>query len=587
MSEIAAELKAERMRPGADLVAEGRAMAGDWRLGTSRFMRERATASEAAYKREAGAAGRIMQHAHIGFRNVERTLWAMDHVHETCAKGGVTVDRFGITLDWSMGYPLAMREKAPRGTGIVLTGAEDFSRIIEATPAAAHFGDFMLGLPGALENTRAAIAAGATAIGNLGQYFTFRLPYWDDDVATTEATVTALGLIAAQETDILVHSNLDDGFAGLFLDMCCALGMVVIEKYIVDDLIGARVSHCYGHHFSDPLSRMAFHAALLKVNDTPGTMIFGNTVSYQSTPAGNYASLSSYLMADIMALRRWPAGHAVNPVPVTENSRIPDVDEIIDAQTFATRLAGHAHFYEALTDWGPVEALADRLVDGGRRFADAALAGLAALGVDIRDPAALMLAIRRMGPKRMEQRFGPGLLSGEETRRPLVLAEWAQELNHMARDWVAEKGAGALGDLGGLVACIGTTDVHEHGKYLVEQAFEGLGVAIVDGGVAVDPDVLVDRAVAGYADVIAISTYNGVALRYARDVLRVLAERGLALPVMVGGRLNEIPEESNSGLPVDVTADLKALGVTPCTSLDDMLPLLAAIRRRDTPRPAA
>ncbi|MHB2268228.1 hypothetical protein [Aliihoeflea sp. PC F10.4] len=59
--------------------------------------------------------------------------------------------------------------------------------------AAPYFGDFMLGLPGAVENTRAALAAGVTTIGNLGQYFTFRLPDWDDDVATTEATVTALG----------------------------------------------------------------------------------------------------------------------------------------------------------------------------------------------------------------------------------------------------------------------------------------------------------------------------------------------------------------------------------------------------------
>ena len=103
----------------------------------------------------------------------------------------------------------------------MLDGPEDFARITGAAPAAAHFGDFMMGLPGAVENTKAALAAGATAIGNLGQYFTFRLPYWDDDVATTEATLVALGLVAAQDAEILVHSNLDDGFAGLFADASC------------------------------------------------------------------------------------------------------------------------------------------------------------------------------------------------------------------------------------------------------------------------------------------------------------------------------------------------------------------------------
>ncbi|MBB3966781.1 cobalamin-dependent protein [Rhizobium metallidurans] len=568
---IAPKLTDPQLRAGRELLNAGRDMARIWRLGTCMFLAETGVGSEAAWKTRCAAEGRVMQHAHIGFRDVNRTIEAIRTVHETCARSGVTVDRFGITLDWSMGYPEAMRAKASRGTGIVLSGPEDFARITNAAPAAAHFGDFMLGLPGAVENTRAAIAAGATAIGNLGQYFTFRLPYWDDDVATTEATVTALGLIAAQDETILVHSNLDDGFAGLFIDMACALGMVVIEKYIVEDLIGARVSHCYGHHFSDPLSRAAFHAALARVNDAPGTMIFGNTVAYQSTPAGNYASLSSYLMADILALGRWPSGHAINPVPVTENQRIPDVDEIIDAQTFASRLAYHAPFYVPILDWSTIEAMADTLVDGGRRFAATVLAGLADRGVDTRDPAALMLAIRRMGPKTMELLFGPGAETSRG-RQPLIHAEWARELNHKAAEWVAAQPP--LNVPVAPLVCIGTTDVHEHGKYLVEQALEGLGVGIVDAGVAVDPETLVKHAKETGAGVIAISTYNGVALSYATAVKTVMASHGMDLPVLVGGRLNEIPKDSNSGLPVDVRSDLAGAGFLPCGDLDEMLAAL-------------
>ncbi|WP_377288293.1 cobalamin-dependent protein [Rhizobium sp. SG2393] len=560
-----------RLTPGADLVAAGRGMARDWRVGSNIFLTETGMPSEAAWKRKAVGEKRIMQHAHIGFRDVNRTIEAIRSVHGDCAKGGVTVDRFGITLDWSMGYPEAMRAKASRGTGIVLSGPEDFARITNAAPAAAHFGDFMLGLPGAVENTRAALAAGCTAVGNLGQYFTFRLPYWDDDVATTEATVTALGLIAAQDAEVLVHSNLDDGFAGLFIDMACALGMVIIEKHIVNGLIGATISHCYGHHFSDPLSRTAFHAALVRVNDTPGTMIFGNTVAYQSTPAGNYASLASYLTADILALGRWPSGHAINPVPVTENQRIPDVDEIIDAQTFAHRLCLHAPYYDPVFDWSRVESMADVLVEGGERFAGAVLAGLADRGVATDDPAALMLAIRRLGPKRMEALFGPGL-TGPRGRKPLIHAEWARELNEKASHWVAAQAP--LVTPAPLTVCIGTTDVHEHGKYLVEQALEGLGLAIADAGVAVDPEHLVAHAADSGADAIAISTYNGVALSYAEAVLRAMAARGLSLPVLIGGRLNEIPKDSNSGLPVDVSREIAALGCRPCADLDAMLSAL-------------
>jgi hypothetical protein len=72
-----------------------------------------------------------MQHAHIGFRSVERSVAAIAEVHETCARRGVTVDRFGITLDWSMGYPATDRAGRGRGTVIVLNDR----RILRGSPA--------------------------------------------------------------------------------------------------------------------------------------------------------------------------------------------------------------------------------------------------------------------------------------------------------------------------------------------------------------------------------------------------------------------------------------------------------------------
>lgn len=557
------------LAPGQELLAEGRAMARQWRLGSCLFLRTEKVASEAAYKRRTATEGRIMQHAHIGFRSVERTVATMAELHETVAAHGARIDRFGVTLDWTMGYPPERRTDASRGTGIVLDGPEDFARITNAAPAAAHFGDFMLGLPGALHNTRAAIAAGATAIGNLGQYFTFRLPYWDDDVATTEATVRSLGLIAAQEAEILVHSNLDDGFAGLFLDMSSALGMVLIERHIVEEMVGARAAFCFGHHFSDPLTRSAFHAALARVTDSPGSMIFGNTVAYRGEAAANYASLANYLLTDMVALGRHPSGHAVNPVPVTENLRIPDADEIRDAQLFASRLAAHAPGHAAVTDFERIDAVADRLLAAGRRFADRVLAGLAERGVATDDPAALMLAIRRLGAKRMEALWGAGAVE-TENGRPLVPACWAEELDRMASDWARQQTDLPPG-VAGCRIVLGTTDVHEHGAYLVRSALGRIGVEVIEAGVAIDAETLVATALEHGADAIAISSYNGVALRYARAVMSLLAERGAALPVLVGGKLNEIPEDSNSGLPVDVTAKIRAAGAIPCGSLDDLL----------------
>ena len=102
-----------------------------------------------------------------------------------------------------------------------------------------------------------------------------------------------------------------------------------------------------------------------------------------------------------------------------------------------------------------------------------------------------------------------------------------------------------------------------------------LGVAIVNGGTSVDADDLVTSAIAARADVIAISTYNGIALRYAREVHDGLAKAGAAIPVCIGGRLNQIPDDSNSGLPVDVSAEIRAIGVTPCDTPEGLIALLA------------
>ena len=48
------------------------------------------------------------------------------------------------------------------------------------------------------------------------------------------------------------------------------------------------------------------------------------------------------------------------------------------------------------------------------------------------------------------------------------------------------------------------------------------------------------------------------------------------LPVFAGGRLNQIPRDSNTSLPVDVTPELRARGAIPCARVEEMLIVLAA-----------
>jgi methylmalonyl-CoA mutase cobalamin-binding subunit len=569
------------LTPAEDLLGAGRALADTWRVGPSEFLKAVGAPSEAAYKRTQAAAGRIMRHAQIGYRDPEKNRRAYGEIYARCESAGARIDRYGLCLDWSMGYPRARRAEGVRGTGMILDGPEDFARLSAAAPVAPHFGDFVLGFPAAVENTQGALAAGSTAIGNLGQYLTFRLPGWHDDIAATEATVTALGLIAAQPVEILVHSNLDDGFAAVMTDLSCAMGAALLEKHIVEDLIGARAAHCFGHHFSEPLTRLAFQMALQRANPTPGTMIYGNTVSYRGDATANYASLASYLLVDILGQRLNPSGHAVNPVPVTENRRIPDIDEVVEAQLFADRLIAHGPGHLPLIDAEQAEALAERLLAGAATFKERVLAGLADGGFAVGDATELLLALRRIGGKRLEELFGPGAPDADAPRgrRPLVPAGTLTELEDLAEARLSEMNEGDRAKVAaaGLRAVVATTDVHEHGKLLVEQVLQGLGVSLTDGGVSIDPDDLARAAKDAAADVIAISTYNGVALSFMDDLKAELARLDLDLPVLIGGRLNQIPPGSNTSLPVEVTDELGALGAVVCREVEDALPVLVAL----------
>ena len=90
--------------PGADLLAEGRAEARDWRLGSCLFLQTEGVASEGAYKRREAAKGRIMQHAHIGFRSVARTTEAMAQLVERAARHGARIDRYNLGQQPLAGY---------------------------------------------------------------------------------------------------------------------------------------------------------------------------------------------------------------------------------------------------------------------------------------------------------------------------------------------------------------------------------------------------------------------------------------------------------------------------------------------------
>ena len=561
----------------AETVARGRE--ADVRVGPSAFLADRGVESEAVYKRDRAAAGIVTVHSQIGYRDPAKTRLAWREIWERAGEKGARVDRYGICLDWSMGFRRTDRAQARKGTGLILPNDEAFAELTALAPVAPHFGDFVLGMPAAVENTVAALRAGSTAIGNLGQYFTFRLPGHDDDVGDTAATVEALAMTAAQPVDILIHSNLDDGFAALFTDLACSLGAVLLERYIVEDLLGGAVSHCYGHSFSEPFKRLAFQLALGRVSRHPGTMVYGNTVSYAGDGPENYAALASYLAVDIAAQGHAPSGHAINPVPITEAARIPDIDEVVDAALFAARLIERGEDAGDLYDFAAASRVADDLIAGAEAFERRVMAGLALAGVDTANPFEMLLALRRIGAKRLEEAFGPGETdkTAARGRVPVLRASTIVALETAAGKVVAradEADRVAIREAG-LTLCVCASDVHEYGKIMLMDVLKRLGVTVIDGGVHAEPGAV--ALLAREADAVAISTYNGVALDYLREMRAALGGSEVDVPILVGGRMNQIPDASNSSLPVDVTAELRAEGALVCETMDALIPRLVAM----------
>ena len=390
------------------------------------------------------------------------------------------------------------RKDMPRGTGLIMQDIEDWIALTRMAPVAPHFGDFVIGTPAAFENTIAALISGSTSVGNLGQYFAFRQPHWDDDIFTTAESLKAIALTAAQPVEVIVHSNIDDGFASMFTDLACSLGAILLEQYIVDDLCGGHAAYSYGNTYARPYPRLAFQRAAQKIVRTPGTMVYGATTMYGPNHAANYAALATYLRVDIYGEKTRPAGHAVNPTPVTEAERIPDIDEIIDVHMFANRLVELDQPLHTLYRDEEIDEIADRIVEGGRKFRDNVLNGFTEARIDIRNPFEMLLAIRRVGSKRLEELFGPGEPASQRLRgrAPIVRSHSIEQLERDGEGLVGRMNPDNRANIAraGLRACIATTDVHEYGKILVETVLRELGVDIVDGGTSTDPNDLAELA---------------------------------------------------------------------------------------------
>ena len=72
-----------------------------------------------------------------------------------------------------------------------------------------------------------------------------------------------------------------------------------------------------------------------------------------------------------------------------------------------------------------------------------------------------------------------------------------------------------------------------------------------------------------------LGTYNGGALTLGGELTAALAAAGADPAVIFGGRLNE---DAGAALPVDARPGLAALGIRCVDEIEDLGPVLAAVR---------
>jgi len=540
-------------------------------IGRSAFLDKFGVQSELEYKQQAMRDKRIMYHAHIGMNDIAATTQALVRIDQELALKGYRLDRAGFAIDRRMGLPPGMRAAAAAETGPMLVQDEDWRNLAQAAPIQPHLGDFMIGQPASVGNVVQALRIGCTTIGNLSQYFTFEAPGWRDTAETAVQTYTAMALLGQfREQGVMLHSYLEDGYGALFQNCSTVAAWALLERYLVEELIGARLTHCIGGLTRDPVKRAGWVLALHNIHrgEQVGSMIYGDTLSFGHEFDKNRAVTAEYLLWDILVQLHAPSGHAVLPLPVTEAIRIPSADEIIEAQLFGRQVEASARRLYPHIDFSAAETFAETVCHHGEEIFQNALSGLADMGVDINNPLQMLYVLKKLGPQQFEVLF-----AANQANEPATLTDMyamAQDVIETHRPMFAD--AAFRARVKGKRFLVASSDVHEHAAGALAQLLSETEADVVYLGAEQNPSDLVAALLAQPVDALLLSTHNGMALEYANQLKRLLDDASLSPPVIIGGVLNQ--KIDAEALPVPVVDDLKALGMHPAISLPGLTRLL-------------
>lgn len=568
------ELVPSDIPDGKKLVAEAKERAASIPAGRARYVEMHGVASDREYKERCREDGTITTYINLGYKTWDETRDALNEIVAAGERRHFRLDRVSLIPDRRMGLPPGLREKALAETGIMMYEEADWQGAAQDTPVMPVWNDHNVGSPAAVVNTEALLRAGFGYIGSLAQH-QYGYPLWDDDVEQMSRTVQAVAMIAQKEPEgFVLDAYVEDGFCASFHDLATSLGWCMFHRYVAEELVGAAHSQSYGSTFADPIRKLAHGLAMdaINVRRVPPSFTHGDTNSFgvEEDFDRNAVIVSTDVMYTIARELKHPTGGAVHATPVSEATRIPTVEELIESLVIANEAEQRARACPDIIDWAPIYEMRDRIVAGGKQVFANLIAGLKAIGVDTTDPLQLLLATRRLGAESIEQLFNAGEPDSGYPRgfKPVEPTDTLVRLMKTKQRVLENlKSGGGLPDLSGISVVAASNDIHEYGLFVLVESLGACGAKVVPLGTSVHSEEVAKVAVETAVDAVAVSTYNGMALSLGRQLREELNRRGADPAIYLGGRLNEDLEE---GEATDVRPMLRAEGIRPCDSVEEM-----------------
>ena len=166
--------------------------------------------------------------------------------------------------------------------------------------------------------------------------------------------------------------------------------------------------------------------------------------------------------------------------------------------------------------------------------------------------------LKKIGPRAFEDELNPGARDKEKTSaggEPIPNDIFTRTLEQVDT-WRPHYESGEVREkLSGIKVLLASTDVHEHGLLLIDRLLTAAGALVDNIGAERNPDEVVSEAAKHRAEMVFISTHNGMALEYARNLLDEMEEEDYKVPVCMGGVLNQNTAEGTT--PVDVSGELE------------------------------